>query len=342
MKAARRLSQTAIVAALRGQTLRIPNLKLLLKSWPPAQLHRHHAQLTPIVDGAIDRMAATYPLIARRKGDDFASLAALWYPQASKPRIETLALYTTWLMCWDDAVDANEGDLAADFARAERWRSQTLDMIPDALKVDEKGRELSEDGGDPINSVFRQFGSRYCEAAPGDQRRRLHDEIQSFILSCATEQKLRLDRQIPEFDSYINLRIATVGGNMLCSLVPYATQEALPATPASAVYADHMWLQVSILLGLLNDMLSLKKELRTDCALNAVTTMMEPGTELDTVVARLVNMMKLAIQDFDDAGEKLLETAGSDQELRGVVTRYIDGCRAVVTGTLEFTYDSSS
>ncbi|RSL80390.1 hypothetical protein CEP51_006615 [Fusarium floridanum] len=337
-----RLSQAAIVAALRGQTLRIPDLRALFRSWPRAHLNRHHAHITPIVDNAIDHMAVTYPHIASRKRDGIANLAALWYPQARKTQLETLALYTAWLVCWDDAVDANEGGLAADFARAERWRSQTLKMVRRALDVDETNTTVGEltFEDDPINCVFQEFGSRFCETAPIDQRRRLHYEIRTYITACATEQKLRLEHRIPDFNSYMDLRLATVGGTMLCSLVPYATEESLPAALTSAPEIGRMWLQVCILLSLLNDMLSLKKELRTDCAINAVSALIEPGVSLDEVVAQLEQRMRMAVKEFDEAAERLLQMAGPDDDLRGLVRRYIDGCRTTVTGTLEFTLTS--
>ncbi|KAM0424735.1 hypothetical protein ACHAPT_010045 [Fusarium lateritium] len=334
------LSQAAIVAALRGQTLRIPDLRALFRSWPRVQLNRHHAHIAPTVDGALDRMAVTYPLIASRKRDGIARLAALWYPQARRSQLEALALYTAWLVCWDDAVDANEGDLAADFARAERWRCQTLEMVRRALNVDGANQYAVESvyEDDPINRVFQEFGSRFCETAPVDQRRRLHYEIRAFITACAAEQKLRLDRRIPDFSSYMDLRVATVAGTTLCSLVPYATQEPLPIALASAPEVGRMSLQACILLSLLNDMLSLKKELRADCVINAVAALLEPGRRLDEVVAQLEQRMWTAVDEFDEAAERLVQKAGPDERMRGLVRRYIDGCRATITGTLEFTF----
>ncbi|KAF5669249.1 terpene synthase [Fusarium heterosporum] len=333
-----RLSQSAIVSALRGQTLRIPNLYTLFSSWPNThgQVNRHHEHVKSIVAQAVDRITTTYPLIARRKADDIAHLACSLYPQARKPQIEALTLYTTWLVCWDDAVDANEGDLAGDFARAERWRRLTMKMVREALDIDEA--RIVELDGDPISGVFRDFGSRICETAQKDQRRLLHDEIRFFTESCAAEQELRLASHIPDFESYIKLRIGTVGGRMLCSLVPYATQETLPRSLSSAPEVSQIWTQVCILLSLLNDMLSLKKELQTDCVINAVAAMMEPDMTLDIVVTRLEERMGLAVREFDDATHKLFEKAESQEDLKPLLTRYVDGCRAIVTGTLNFTF----
>ncbi|KAF4990036.1 hypothetical protein FGRMN_8737 [Fusarium graminum] len=192
--------------------------------------------------------------------------------------------------------------------------------------------------GDPINGVFRDFGSRICETAQKDQRRLVHDEIQSFTESCAAEQGLRLAGHVPDFESYMKLRIGTVGGRMLCSLVPYATQEILPRALPPAPEVNQIWTQVCILLTLLNDMLSLKKELRTDCVINAVVAMMEPDMTLDVVVTRLEERMRLAVREFDDAAQILFEKAKFREDLKPLVMRYVDGCRAIVTGTLNFTF----
>lgn len=333
-----RCNQAAIVCALRGQTLRIPNLINLFRSWPnpKGRVNSHHELVKPIVDQAVDRMTISYPPIASRKRDDIAHLACSLYPQACKQQIEALTLYTTWLVCWDDAVDANEGDLAGDFASADRWRRQTMRMVREALAVNETC--VGKADGDPINDVFRGFGSRLCETAQRDQRRLLHDEIQFFVNSCAAEQELRLANRMPDFESYMKMRIGTVGGRMLCSLVPYATQERLPAAVSSAPEVDHMWTQVRILLSLLNDMLSLKKELRTNCIINAVAAIMKPDMTLDMVVSELEERMGLAVKEFDDAAGKLLNKTESQEELQSLVKRYVDGCRAIVVGTLNFTF----
>ncbi|KAF4496920.1 terpene synthase [Fusarium agapanthi] len=282
-------------------------------------------------------MAIAYPLIARRKKDDVASLACSLYPQARRRQIEALALYTTWLVCWDDAVDANEGDLAADFMRAERWREQTMRMVREALAIDEMSTSEADD--DPINGVFREFGARFCQTAPRDQRSLLYDEIQFFINSCATEQKLRLASRIPDYEPYMKMRIGTAGGRMLCSLVPYATDERLTGASSSAPEIVHLWTQVSILQSLMNVMLSLKKELQTDCAINAVAAIMEPDMSLDDVVAKLEDRMKMAVSNFDDAANTVLHKSEFQEQTHPIVKRYVEGCHSIVTGTLRFTYE---
>ncbi|KAH6898479.1 isoprenoid synthase domain-containing protein [Thelonectria olida] len=334
------IDQDAIITALKGQTLRVPDLTSFFPTtWAPARLHPHHAALVPLVDAAIDRMAAAHQPVARRKRDDLAGLVGRWFPQATDAAIETLALFTVWLVCWDDAVDAGEGDLASDFERAEGLRSSTLEVIRGALGIDGAARDKNVNA-DVVNAVFQEFADGFGPSCPADQRRRFYEELKYFIDSCGVEQKLRLERTVPAYDSYMALRLGTVGGSILCSLVEYATQEPLPDAVVLAPQVRRLWTQVSILLAILNDVLSLKKELGTDCIINAVTALMEPGKGLDEVMGELERKMKQAVEDFDGAAEELLAQTRNDEALSGVVRRYIDGCRATVTGTLEFTLRS--
>ena len=327
------LNQNAILNALRGQTLCIPSLTPLFRTWPAPQPNPHYRSAVPLVDQAIDRIAATQPLIAKRKRDDIALLTALWYPHADQHVLQTLAWFAVWVVCWDDCVDANEGDLAGDFDKAERWRFKSLEGSRESLRLDDTG---SNGQVDAINAIFKDFGNSFYQC-PKPQRQRLYDEVQFFIKCCSTEQKLQLERFIPDYDSYMSFRLGTIGGRMLCALVEHATSDELPPLIADSVYRVEIWNQVCILLTLLNDMLSLKKELASDCVINAVSALLSLEKDLAAVIGDLKGKMREAVEKFDRAAESLLKLVKDDAEQTGVVRRHIDGCRAIVTGTLEFT-----
>lgn len=226
-------------------------------------------------------------------------------------------------------MDAGEGGLAGDFEAAERWRGRTVGVIRGSLGVGEKG------DGDAVSEVFEEFAARFTGEVSVIQRQTLFDELRFFIDCCAIEQKLRLEKTIPDYDSYIPFRIGTVAGRTLCSLVEYATQEALPASIAASPLRSELWDQVSILLSLTNDLLSLKKELHSECVINAVAALMAPERGLGDAVGEVEEKLRRAVGDFDRAADGLVRLVGDEGE-RGVVVRYVDGCRAVVTGTLEF------
>ncbi|KAH8737320.1 isoprenoid synthase domain-containing protein [Ilyonectria robusta] len=329
-----RLDQHAIVAALKGQTLRVPDLTAFLRAWPPAVLHPRHAEVAPVVIALIERIAVSHPPLARRKGDDIAGLISLCYPQAAEGGLETLVMFGVWLVCWDDTVDAGEGDLAGDFDGADRWRSQTLEMIRGALGIDGTDAEKHPD---TINAAFQTVGECLSGTTPIDQRRRLYEELWYFITSCAVEQQLRLEQRIPDYDSYMGFRLGTIGGSTLCALVEFANREPLPSAVVAAPQVRELWTQVSTMLTFINDLLSLKKELGTDCVINAVTSLLSPEKGLDEVVGELEHKLRQAVDDFDRVAGELFVLVDGDEEQSGVVTRYINGCRSIVTGTLEFT-----
>ncbi|KAF7549695.1 hypothetical protein G7046_g8260 [Stylonectria norvegica] len=334
MKAAR-LNQDAIVASLRGQTLRVPDLTAVLVAWPPAQSNPHYAAVAPLVDGAIDAIAATQPLVAKRKNDDITLLAALWFPQAPPQTLHVLGLFAVWLVCWDDTVDANEGDLAGDLEGAEAWRARTLAVIKSTLHLD----GASDVGDvDAINAAFQAFADGYTPSSSVAQRQRLFSQLQAFIQGCAIEQKLRLEHTVPGYDSYMEFRQSTVGGGTLCSLVEHANQEELPPSIAESAEVRALRTQVCVMLSLINDLLSLKKELRTDCVINAVAALLTPEKDLADVVSELVEKLDQAMKAFDAAAVGLLERVAGEDE--GVIQRYIYGCCSIVTGTLEFTLKS--
>jgi hypothetical protein len=173
-------SQGAVVRALRGQTLRVPNLKAVFGGWPAAQQNPLYASVAqPAVTEVIDRVAASQPTAAGRREDDIALLVSLWYPdikggsrghgtgggdsdtdfdtdsdgEAAAAVLRNLAAFAVWLVCWDDEVDADDGgDLAGDFARAESWRQRTLTVLERALSRDEDGEE--EEELDALNGVL--------------------------------------------------------------------------------------------------------------------------------------------------------------------------------------------
>jgi hypothetical protein len=329
--------QAAIITALKGQTLRIPNLTSLFQSWPSPSLNTHYPELVSLASSTILNIAAAAPQlhIERRLRDDIALLACLWFPYAQRKEIEALVLFAVWVVCWDDTVDANEGDLAADFAGAEEWRNKTLQIARTAFQLPEAAQNGAVDA---INAVLVSFGQRYIEGgAPLEQRQRMYDETSIFIRACATEQKMRLGEAMPGFDEYMALREGTIGGGVMCALVPFAMGRNVPFELIDSPHVAVLLKQANILLSLLNDTLSLKKELHTDCVINAVCTLFTPETPLDEVMTQIYQKMQDAVRRFNEAAGELINQFLTDDNLHSLAKDLIDGYRSIVTGTLEFT-----
>lgn len=329
------LSHEEIISRLRGQTLHVPDLTCLFAHWPAPTKNEHYAALQSTVHEAVTTVAAKHPASKRRLDDDIALLTSLGYAHAGLDELRILGLYLVWLICWDDEVDANEGDMAGDFSEAEAWRTDTLKVLNEALGV--SSTDMNKRGKDPLHDMLFDVGKALQDRYTLQQRQHVCDKLTLFIQNCATEQKLRLEGKIPSYEDYMSMRIETVAGGTLCSLIEYSRGISLPTACTTSNSRDELDKQVSVLLSLLNDVLSLKKELKTDCVINAVATLMTATRSLDDVVAEVVTKMKQAVSSFDAAAAELESCATSEAE-RTDALKYIDGCKALVTGTLEFTW----
>ncbi|KAI9171360.1 Presilphiperfolan-8-beta-ol synthase [Paramyrothecium foliicola] len=336
------LSQSEVIAALKGHTLRVPDLTKHFQSWPPARTNPRYPELRDVVDRTIRQIAVTQAHVERRLRDDIALLTCLWFPDAEWRELEALGLFAVWLICWDDTVDANEGDLAGNFASAEAWRQATLLIAQQSLGLGDQTMEEKEADKadiDALNAVLRDFGHRLMgSGASLAQRQGYFDELAFFISSCATEQKMRLAGRVPRYDAYMDVRLGTIGGALLCSLLDFADKRHTPT--GQIMRSEHgaaLRKQASTLLSLLNDVLSLKKELSTDCVINAVASLLTPGKTLNDVVGEVYEKMGQSVVVFDAAAAALLDEVRGNGELEHAARRYADECRCIVTGTLEFT-----
>lgn len=338
------LTQDEVIVRLRGQTLRILDLNQIFAKWPPATTNEHYGEIVPDIQAAVRSVMTGSQLSAeKRLKDDIALLTSLWYPNATLEQLRILGFYAVWLICWDDEVDANEGDLANDFEKAEAWREKTLHLVRRALGEVHDGDDNTLDAGSPLDGLMKTIGDSLRvsgkESYGPDQRLHFLQEIESFVRGCSTEQRLRIEQVVPAYDDYMTMRIETVAGKTLCALVDYANN--LPTLPTIRYSAarQHIEKQVSVLLSLLNDLLSLKKELKTDCVINVVATLLTADNTLEAVVEHVVGMMKQAVEVFDWAAETLLYES-NDQAEKEAAEIFIAGCRSIVTGTLAFTWVS--
>ncbi|QYS98843.1 Terpene synthase [Trichoderma simmonsii] len=332
-------SQAATIAALKGQTLRIPNLATLFQAWPPQTLNKHYQESVTFTTDTILKIAAIAPglQLERRLRDDIGLLACLWFPLAPKLRLEALVLYAAWVICWDDTFDSEEGNLGADFAGAERWRDRTLAIAEAALNLP----GTSPVGEvDPINGMLVDFGRRYAQEAPLHERQQMYDELAYYISACSIEQRMRLSGTVPGFDDYMLLRDGTVGGGMFCALAPYAIGRDVPREMLSSPHIPVLRKQINLLISFINDPLSLKKELDQDCVLNVVSALMTPETTLDDAIAQMLQKLKDAVQQFDEAAREFISQFVHNDNLHSLARELVDQYRRIATGLLEFTLKS--
>jgi len=98
-----------------------------------------------------------------------------------------------------------------------------------------------------------------------------------------------------------------------------------------------LWDEITIIIIIINDILSVKKELAGGCVHNAIPVMYSQGQPLDVVISELLSRLEACRDRFDETADRVLEMARSAAE-RSDLLKFIDGLRTNATGTIEFWY----
>lgn len=96
-----------------------------------------------------------------------------------------------------------------------------------------------------------------------------------------------------------------------------------------------LWDEITVIIIIINDILSVKKELAGGCVHNAIPVLYSQGQPLGDVMHELLGRLENCRDRFDDTAERVLDMAGSPAQ-RADLLRFIDGLRTNATGTAEF------
>ncbi|KAI8154968.1 Presilphiperfolan-8-beta-ol synthase [Colletotrichum sp. SAR 10_70] len=170
------------------------------------------------------------------------------------------------------------------------------------------------------------------------------NQMRRYIENCDKEQSLRLCGTLPGMEAYKELRHGTAAVWTLCALIEYGLGESFPEHIRCMNEMQTLWAETSRGIWITNDILSLKKEIPKDdradeSIVNAVPIlMMEEGKSPQQAVDALLADLAISVATFEGAANTLAEAAG---EGRQAVLRYCDACRCMVTGSIQFTFEST-
>ncbi|KYK59998.1 hypothetical protein DCS_01132 [Drechmeria coniospora] len=341
----RTTSKETIIGRLRGTTLHIPNLRYPLRRWPGPRRNALYEDMSMLVRGVLRDAAIVVPATKTQSVcDDFALMACLWYPQALRAQLETLVRVLVWVFFWDDGFEG-DGPLAADLDGAERRRKSTRNVIRATLGL---GNLAPDDEVDSLNGLL--FGCREQFAGMSrPYRERLYRNIDDFISSCAAEQHVRLAGIVPDFKGYMKVRVGTTGGTILCALLEYAMQTELAAEFIDSDHRRGVEKSVEIMIAYINDIVSVKKELDEGAGWtpNVLYSLMAGGMTAEEAVGwvsremghepLLLDLRALLLRvEVSRREARRRESVWKATDAEQSCQRYIDGCRAIIVGWLEF------
>ncbi|KAK1638321.1 isoprenoid synthase domain-containing protein [Colletotrichum phormii] len=329
----------AVVKALKGQTLHVPNLYDIFKGWPVKKTNPHYKRMIPIVEEAFDRLIKSPLLREKYREANYARFVSLYYPHPDWEQVQTLALYIIWLFCWDDAIDQQgSDDLSSDLLRAKTRHDNTIIVLEHVL-------DLSFDDGsviqyDHANTELKAIGAQLLKAYTREQRQTFMNQMKRYIKNCHKEQAMRLQGDLPDIQTYSELRHGTAAVWTLCALIEYSLGENMPEHIRYMKEVQTIWEETSRGIWITNDILSLKKEIPQDEAkaesvVNAVPILMGEGKSLQQAVDTLLTELQDSVAIFELATSVLEEAAGEKNQK--IIRKYCDACRCMVTGSVQFT-----
>lgn len=262
-----------------------------------------------------------------------------------------------WLFVWDDKFDQSDGALYADPSAAQAYRNsvrvelhksgqsitnsnQTLTYMRYSLGIDNIA--LDPAITDLIILNFAPVGDALRKTYTRDQRQRVYDAMVFYINMTELEQDLQLSGAIPSVEEYWKYRPGTSAVFICIAFNEYAWEGMdLPA----AFYDDTDVKQIqrctNTLVAAVNDLLSLKKEMKRGAIHSLVPIYLHNVGDLQTAVEMVVSFIAGEIKAMDDAAQSLFERyEGVDEGLKKQVAQYVDGCKYYLTGNLTWSLET--
>ncbi|KAF3804594.1 hypothetical protein GCG54_00012081 [Colletotrichum gloeosporioides] len=343
-----------LLEQLRGQELRIPDLRLMFKHWPMdinSQLKSIRASV-PNRISSLTESAQKQKLLTKIDSGLFSST---WWPGATLADGDILSCLALWLFIWDDEVDAEVGDLASDFQAAQTFRKETIEYVRHCLGLDEGDCVTREPPESRIIAFFKVIGDASCQAYglgmyfTGhydlihdsnkrylEHRELLFRELEFFMKTSKVEQKRRLSPDLPSLEEYVETRMGTSAVNVTSFFNEYAYRVPLPIKMLADPYMKVIWDKTNIIIWATNDLLSLKKEVGQQTVDSIVPLLFRQFGSLDLAVSMVVETIEKAVEDFDYAAYILTERYSGDESLIGNLKTYINACRLNCTGNLNW------
>ncbi|GAB1317187.1 Terpene synthase [Madurella fahalii] len=343
-----------LIAELKGQVMHVPDMLSLFPTWPSGGRNKYYKRLKARLDGIIETVYPDPELRKRALKHDFAFFTSVWFPDANWDELYTCGLYSFWLFHCDDAMDERDGSVSQDFALSSRYRQQVLDytryclglppILPRAgliYKMSswfQPGPQWNPPSPNLPNSVFKEFGQRIQLTTSKVFRELLYKEIKQYIDHCEIEQRERMESEMSEdLEAYLRVRHHTSAVRTYGYITQLGLGIRLPVWIMKSPDMQSLWDEVTTIIIIENDILSLKKELAGGCVHNAVAVMYHQGQPLDGVMAELMAKLEAYRDRFDETAERVHKlVSGASKRDRDEVLKFIDGLRTNATGTIEF------
>ena len=341
---------------LCGQQVQIPNLGAQLEDWPH-EISIHQDAIVSVVEEVLGTHALTPAVEAKLKRANLGLLIASWFPFASAQRLKDITYFVCWMYMIDDSIidkvswPGRDNESAFDAAHKE-----ITDFVYKSLKLDGKT------GGDqPTSSIaavnsFRTIGTVLCKNYTLTQRRRFYDAYRLTMDGYRTEQQIRVDGRIPQWDEYWTYREGSSCIRMCVALVEFSMELTIPASIMESREMQRLWTETTVMSWLDNDIVSAKKELGEGFIENAIALAAVDSRKAQDGLDRTFGLIGAAKRRFEELNRLLLEkfatlgetsrdlNAGVEEnhdvtpKIARQLRDFIRSCQCMVTGSLHWRF----
>ena len=323
-----------LLNSLRGQTIVLCDLNSIFDSWPK-EINPNLDQLRHDVDVWLES-SMDGPSLKALKSADFGFFGATWWPRANLERLRAVTFLAIWLFTWDDELDMDDGSLWDDFDRAQVFRTETLKHVRFCLGLS-SGRY--QRGAKPSSKIIRNFnviGKAIRDVYDMEQRENLSYHMEVFMDMTEREQRLRMKGAIPSVEEYMKYRLGSSAVSVTLAVNEFAQGDMrLPRLTMEDANMKLLWDQTNLIISVVNDMLSLKKEIARNSFQSLIPLLYNRVGNAQAAVDQTTQILIEYVAGFEETAKRLLAShsvrdVGSFSQLQD----FVAGCRFYCTGNL--------
>jgi hypothetical protein len=165
------------------------------------------------------------------------------------------------------------------------------------------------------------------------QCQRFYDEIVRFLAASKVEQEGRLAGQVFTLEEYWNFRLGTSAVFISSAAGEYSISSQLPAEIMESDSMQIIWRETNMIISMINDLLSLRKEMRLGCIDSIVPLTFAITKDVQSAISQSVEAVMASKDAFDKAATALLSDV-EDKGLRDKVRQFIEAQRSNCVGNL--------
>ncbi|KAI1827657.1 terpenoid synthase [Xylaria intraflava] len=332
-----------LVASIRGARVKIPDLQSMLAHWPQ-HVHPEVDRLEKYVQKTLDSVfpePEEQARLRKMKASEFALFTASWWAYASFEKLCVVASLSIWLFVVDDEMDSAEySSLVDNFTLASKFRQETLKFIAISLSRDPT-QDVSLLANNRMMKCFEHVGEALKASYNDRQLSVFAKEVAFFIDMCQEEHKVRLSSALPTPEQYLQRRMGSSAVGICFAITEYATGINMPEEIMQSEPIKIIWHESNIIISIVNDILSIKKEIAQSQADTMVPVLVMKLRSVQAAVDEATVMVAKSIRRFDAAEQEILDRYASSPETQDMIREYVRACKTACTANLNWSLVSA-